>query len=301
MAKIIITGATGLIGTKLVEYFIGKGYEIVVFTRNPDHSVNLFPNIKSHVKWDGIKDLNNWKNELIGTSAIINLAGASIAGSKWTDSYKKIILDSRINSTMSLVEAIKQTEHPPALINASAIGYYGDRNDEALDESSDSGNGFLADVVKKWEETAYTASTFTRVVIARIGIVLAADGGALTKMISPFKFFVGGPLGSGNQYWSWIHINDLIVLFDFVLSNNISGPVNFVSPNPVRMTEFARTLGKVMRRPSIFKVPKFMLKLILGESAEMVLGSQKVVPRKALDSSFEFKFSNLELALKDLL
>lgn len=301
MTKIIITGATGFIGKKLVEHFLSKDYEIVVFSRNTERSRNIFPAISKHIKWTGTEDLNNWKNELIGTNAVINLAGASIAGAKWTDTYKKDILDSRINSTVSLVQAIKQTENPPALINASAIGYYGNRSDEVLDEESLPGNGFLADVVKQWEETAFMASSVTRVVTPRIGIVLSADGGALSKMITPFKFFVGGPLGIGNQFWSWIHIDDLAALFDFVLNNEIEGPVNFVSPNPVRMSEFAKALGKAMYRPSLLIVPEFMLKLILGESAEMVLGSQNVVPRKVLDKSFEYKFSELQFALKDLL
>jgi hypothetical protein len=296
--KIIITGPTGLIGTHLANYLTGRGWDVIAFSRNIEHSKNILPLIFRHVDWNPQSDNNQWHSELIDATAIINLAGASIAGGPWTDEYKKVIISSRVNSTNSIVSAIKTMSNPPMLVNASAIGYYGNRSNEVLDEDSDSGDGFLAEVTRQWEESAMNAEPYTTVAIARTGIVLSKNGGALGKLLTPFRLFIGGPLGSGKQYWSWIHIDDIVRMFEFVIENKISGPVNFVSPNPVTMSEFAATLGKVIHRPSVFKVPGFALKHLLGESSEMVLDSQCVIPRKAQSNNYKFQFPELKSALE---
>ena len=298
--KIIITGATGFIGRKLSQHLIDHGYDVTSFSRDAVKSKELLHLVNSHVKWG--HDTSDWHNQLEGVKAIVNLAGTPIAGKKWTAEYKQEIIDSRIKSTNAIVEAIKTLEHTPAFINASAIGYYGNRGEEILHEGSECGSGFLAEVTKKWEDSAYKANPYTRVVSARLGIILGEDGGALKKMMLPYNLFVGGPIGVGWQYMPWVHINDIVEMFRFVIENEtISGPVNFVNPNPVTMNDFARELGKAMNRPSIVKVPEFMIKLILGESADMITGSVRVVPNVLLKNNYQFKFTDLYAALKDIL
>lgn len=296
--KIIITGVTGLIGSHLAKHLTGRGWDVVAFSRNIEHSKNVLPRIFRHVAWNPRSDDKQWYSELNDATAIINLAGASIAGERWTNEYKKVIISSRVDSTNSIVSAIKTISNPPMLVNASAIGYYGNRSNEVIDEDSDSGDGFLAEVTRQWEESAMNAKPFTTVAIARMGIVLSENGGALEKLLTPFRLFIGGPLGSGKQYWSWIHIDDVARMFEFVIENKMSGPVNFVSPNPVTMSVFAETLGKVMHRPSVFKVPGFVLKLLLGESSDMVLDSQCVIPRKAQSNNYKFLYPELKSALE---
>jgi len=298
--KIIIAGATGFIGRKLAQNMIEHGYDVTSFSRNVEKSKELLQHVNSHVKWSS--ESSNWHTSLEGVKAIVNLAGTPIAGKKWTEEYKQEIIDSRIKSTDSIVEAIKTLENPPAFINASAIGYYGNRGEELLHEGSECGSGFLADVTKKWEDSACRAIPYTRVVSARLGIILGEDGGALKKMMLPYNLFVGGPIGVGWQFMPWVHVNDIVEMFRFVIENEeISGPVNFVNPNPATMNDFAKELGKALNRPSIVKVPEFMIKLILGESADMVTGSARVVPDVLLKNNYQFKFTDLYAALKDIL
>lgn len=300
MKKIILSGGTGLIGSKLSKLLVDSGYEVVILTRNPsrfkpEHNI-------TYSKID-LADLNNSISILENAYSIINLAGAGVADKKWTPEYKKEIYDSRINLTSHLVEAINRTENKPnSFISASAIGIYGDRGDEQLNEKSQATETFLANVCVDWEKVADRCGDSVRVVKSRIGIVLARNGGALPKMLMPYKLFVGGALGSGNQWMSWIHIDDICNLFLWCIENNDAlGVFNFTAPNPVTMNYFSYHLGKTIKRPSIFKVPAFVLKLILGESAEVVLASQRVYPTEALHLGFKFNFENLNLALNDIL
>jgi uncharacterized protein (TIGR01777 family) len=295
MKKMIIAGGSGLIGSALIEYFLPKGYEIVLISRAASSKSS-----PRTIAWD---DSQTLAEEVSGADCIVNLAGASIAGSKWTEEYKETIINSRVETTTKIVEAIKSAEvNPKLLINASATGYYGDRRDEELDEKSMAGSGFLSKVCQQWENATNDAKPLTRVVRARIGVVLSKHGGALDKMLLPIKMYMGGKLGSGNQWMSWIHITDLVRLVEHIINDeNIKGAVNFVAPRPSRNKEFTKSIGLVLNRPVWAPVPDFALNFLLGESKEMVLASQRVVPEKALKSGFEYKFANLITALKDLL
>jgi uncharacterized protein (TIGR01777 family) len=300
MKKIVISGGSGLIGSKLADLFVQSGYEVNILTRNSSKFIDS-DNIK-YRKFD-INSIENTAKILEGAFSIINLAGAPIADSKWTTSYKQEIYNSRINMTNHLVNAVNSLENPPkSFISASAIGIYGNRGDEKLTESSHIGSGFLTDVCRDWEYEADKCNAKVRLVKARIGIVLAENGGALSKLAMATKWFAGGPIGNGNQWMSWIHIDDLAALFLWSIENSdVNGIFNFVSPNPVTMNEFAKTLGKTLHRPSFFRVPEFVIKLILGESAIIVLDSQKVYPATAEHLSFQYKYKFLKDALINLL
>ncbi len=300
MKIISIIGGTGLIGRRLTEVLTNSGYKIRLFTRSIRSTRGRFPGTVELAGWNN--DLDTLTEQINGDYGVINLAGASIAGAKWTAEHKTEILESRTRTTALIVDAIKQTEvKPKVLVNSSAIGIYGSAGDKFLTEKSEYGKNFLADVTKAWESEALEAKNITRVVILRLGIVLAPDGGAIEKMLLPFKLFIGGPLGDGKQYWSWIHIDDVVAMFAYALLNDtMQGIYNAVAPNPVRMKTFAQILGKVLNRPAFFPLPKFMLYGLLGESAEMVLASQNVSPHKITDAGFIFKYPDLELALADV-
>jgi len=245
-----------------------------------------------------------WKGHIDGKDAVIHLAGASVAGKRWNDSYKKIIRESRIISTKNLAQAIIQSEtKPKVFITASGSGYYGNRGSALLNENSGHGSDFLGRVCKDWEAAAsLVESDHVRRVSLRTGIVLSVEDGALKKMLLPFKLFIGGPLGNGKQWFPWIHIDDIIQLYIFALENeSLTGSVNAASPHHVRMSEFAKTLGKVLNRPSLFPVPEFVLKLVTGEVATEIISSQKLDVTKILNSGFEFGFKKLEDALSNLL
>jgi hypothetical protein len=297
--KIIITGATGLIGSELARILSEKNYDITVFTRNVKKSENLLPFAKKHFDWlTATKE--EISNQLEDAYSVINLAGAPIAAKKWTVNYKKEIHKSRIDCTEKIINSIKLCKiKPKSLINSSAIGYYGNQDETTLFENHEQGTGFLSIVTVAWEKTADKCPSEVRLVKARFGIVLDKHSGALKKMIPAFKMFIGGPIGSGEQWLSWIHISDLVDLLIFIVeNNNISGVVNCVSPYPVRMRTFASTIGLVLKRPSYLRVPDFILKLLFGESAEMVIASQKVIPAQAMKHEFKFKYSMIEDALK---
>jgi uncharacterized protein (TIGR01777 family) len=301
MKRIVIAGGTGLIGNKLSELLINNGYEVLILTRNP----NNYKSNNDKIKY-GKLDLNNVNStaELLnGSYSIINLAGAGIADKKWTAEYKNSILKSRIDTTNHLTNAINKIEKlPESFISASAIGIYGDRADEKLNEKSKTAHSFLADVCTQWELSAENCNPKVRLVKARIGVVLSENGGALPKMSLPFKLFVGGPIGSGKQWMSWIHIDDICNMFLWTIENNqTSGIINFTAPNPVTMNEFAKKIGIILGRPSFFKVPEFVIKFILGESAEMVLASQRVFPSAAEHLGYRHKFAYLDEALTDIL
>jgi uncharacterized protein (TIGR01777 family) len=297
--KVLITGATGLIGSKLAKRLYDLGFKVYSVSRDVKKSEIKFKIPIKHISYDEDK----FKNIIDNNTIIINLAGASIAGNKWTEEYKKVIYDSRILTTRKLVDILNNYELKPELfINASAIGIYGNTFDKIIDENTPVGEGFLAQVTFDWENELTKLSNNIRKVYARIGIVLDLEGGALAKMLLPYKLFIGGPLGTGKQWMSWIHIDDLIELFVFIIQkNNINGAINLTAPNPVTMDEFSHTIGKILRRPSFFKVPEFILKIILGESSAMVLNSNRVIPKKAIENGYNFEYDNLEKALKNLL
>jgi len=295
MKKVCISGATGFIGKKLVKLLSESDYHVVSLTRNPTKSVKLLTDAKEHISLKS----EDMQIAVDGSFAVINLSGASIAGKRWSKKYKKVILESRTKTTSLLSEAINKSQNPPKVfVNASAVGIYKDEGDTYITEKSLTGNDFLAGVCKQWESDAFKSWDKCRVVTARTGIVLDKKGGALAKMLFPYKLFIGGPLGSGLQWMPWIHIDDVVRMYKWVLeSDNINGPINFTAPAPVQMNDFAKSLGKILKRPSVFKVPSFLLKLLLGESSIIVLGGQRAVPQKAVESGFKFKHNDLEEAL----
>ncbi len=303
MKKIIITGATGLIGQKLVSALIHRGDEVIIFSRDIAKAKTIIPNAYEYVKWDYLKP-ELWKAKLENSDAIVHLAGTNLFAKRWTDSFKNEILKSRQISTKNLVDAIKSCSNKPQVfISASGVGYYGDCGDTILDEASSAGNDFLAEVCKLWEgESKRVENAGIRSVQIRTGLVLSTEDGALKQMIPPFKFFIGGPLGKGKQWASWLHIEDIIRIYVHAIdSTELRGAVNAASPNPVRMKEFANKLGNILHRPSLFPVPKFVLRMVIGEAAEVVTASQKVDIQKLLSSGFKFKFDFIKEALKDLL
>jgi uncharacterized protein len=301
--RIIVTGATGLIGRKLVDSLISRGDEVTIFSRDAEKAKLIFPKAKECVEWNYRKP-ELWKSKLENRDAVVHLSGANLFSKRWNESFKKEILESREVSTKNLVEAIGKSQSKPlVLISASGVGYYGDCGDNILMEESAAGIDFLADVCKLWESEARKVEQFgIRSVQIRTGLVLSAEDGALKQMLTPFNFFVGGPLGNGKQWSSWLHIDDIVGIYIHSIDcKELSGAVNAASPNPVRMKEFANTLGKVLRRPSLFPVPKFILKIVVGKAAEVVLASQRINSKKISDNGYKCKFENLKEALKDLL
>lgn len=290
--NILITGGTGFIGTPLTRELRSNGHSVTVTTRSKTVA-------KDKLTWNP-PDLI--PQDVISTfDAVINLAGEPIAPQRWSKERKSRILSSRINTTTALVEAMKNVNaRPKVLVSASAIGYYGSHGDEYVTEDTPPADDFLADVCKQWEAAAYKALDMgVRVVTVRIGGVLEADGGALPQMALPFKFFLGGPIGSGRQWFSWIHRDDIIGIIKFALENeSISGPLNLTAPTPVTNKEFSRALGRVLRRPSIVAVPGFVIKLTLGELGAVLLTGQRVLPEKVMKAGYRFKYSDVSEALK---
>lgn len=301
--KIIITGATGFIGKKLSKALMDRGDEVTVFTRNTNSAKKKLPFIDNFVEWDYHKP-DDWKNHLDGKDAIVHLAGVNLFSKRWNDDFKKKIIDSREESTKNLVEALKDRKNKPEVfVSASGVGFYGDGKETILKEDSQKGNDFLAEVCEIWERESQKAGDYgIRNVQVRTGIVLSPEDGALKQMLFPFKLFVGGPLGSGKQWFPWLHIDDIIGIYIHSIDNkNLSGAVNSANPNIVRMKEFAKTLGKVLKRPSILSVPEFILKIVVGKAAGTVASGQRINVEKLLKSGYRFKFENLEGALKNLL
>lgn len=301
--RIIITGATGLIGKKLAASLINRGDKVIIFSRDAEKAKSVFPNAIDCVEWN-YRNPDSWKSKLENADAVIHLAGINLFSKRWNDDFKKEVLKSREVSTKNLVDAIKScTNKPEVFISASGIGYYGDCGDTVLDEKSPKGNDFLADVCEVWESESQKIGDYgIRNVQIRTGLVLSPEDGALKQMLPPFKFFIGGPLGNGKQWASWLHIDDIVGIYLQALDiQQLQGAINAASLNPVRMKEFAKTLGKVLKRPSFFPVPQFALKIVVGEAAEVVTASQKIDANKILDSGYKFKFENLEDALRDLL
>ena len=299
--KIFITGGTGFVGRQLVSRLIGEGHTVTVLSRSGKVSDRL-PEGTSIMLGDPT-ETGAWQDSVKGKDCIINLAGTSLF-SRWTPEAKKLIRESRISTTRNIVDAIEPSEGKDVvLFSTSAVGYYGFHGDEELAEESPPGDDFLARVAVEWENEALRAEERgTRVVITRFGIVLGEKGGALGQMISIFRKYLGGPLGSGKQWFSWIHMGDLVGAFIFLMAHReISGPVNLTSPTPIRNEELAKALGKVMHRPSFLPAPGFMLKLLLGEFGSVLLEGQRVIPRKLLDSGYAFIYPEIEGALQSLI
>lgn len=301
--RIVVTGATGLIGQRLCGALIKTGNDLIVLARNSRGAQSLFPNSRV-VEWDALTGPPP-VGSLDGADAVVHLLGEGIAKRRWSQKQKKLIRESRVQGTYNLVEAFRSSSpRPKLLISSSGIGFYGSRGNEELDESSSRGKCFLGDLCEEWESEAKKAEQLgIRTVLLRTGIVLSLKGGALASMLPPFRNFVGGPLGSGKQWMSWIHIEDEVGLIQHILSNDeIRGPINAVAPNPASNYEFSKTLGRVLGRPSIFVMPAVVLKVLLGEMAqELLLNGQKVLPRLSVSSGYQFKFPELKAALVDLL
>lgn len=309
--KILITGGTGLIGSTLIDALLQDGHQITVLTRNPEKARNTLPSGVTPYKWDAATP-EGWDHLIPDMDAVINLAGESIAGETvfeimtkhWTDDYKKRIRESRANVGKALVDAIKKAEKKPSVfIQASAFGYYGPRGDEEVLETSEAANDFMGETCRLWEDsTAKLDELGVRRVVLRTGLVMANDGGILPMVLLPFKLFAGGPLGNGQQYFPWIHLDDQINAIRFLLENeDAHGAYNLAAPNPIKQREQAKVIGRVMRRPSFIPVPGFALKLVLGEKSTLVLDGARVLPKKLQAEGFEFKFTDFETALADLL
>lgn len=304
--RVIVTGGTGLIGGKLVDSLAEDGHEVIVLSRNPQR--HTAPAGVTLEKWDA-KTAAGWGHLADGADAIVNLAGESIAGEgfppdRWTPEKKARILQSRLNAGNAVVEAIAQAEvKPKMLIQSSAVGYYGNRQDEVVDETADPGTGFLADVVIQWEDSTKEVENMgVRRVLLRTGVVYSMEGGALPSTLIPFKMFAGGPLGDGEQYVPWIHIEDEVRAIRFVIENeSIDGPVNLSAPTPLKNKQLAKIIGKVMNRPAFVPAPAFALKIALGEAAAIVLDGQRAVPAKLQAAGFTYRYPDAESALMDLI
>ncbi|HSD63271.1 MAG TPA: TIGR01777 family oxidoreductase [Ignavibacteriaceae bacterium] len=300
--KIIITGATGLIGSKLTNKLISKNYEVVVFTRNAKKGNIQVPSAHKYVEWDYLKPAK-WQAVLEDSYAVIHLSGASIAGKRFTESYKKKVKSSRIISTQNLVKAISAAiNKPKVFVCASGINYYGDSNDKILTEDSPGGNDFLAEVCGEWEYEASKAENFgVRRVSIRTSPVLSLQDGMLKSLKPLFKSYLGASLGSGKQWFSWIHVDDIINIYLLALEDEtVQGAVNASSPAPVKMHEFAEQFGKALNRPAFFKVPRFVLKTIMGEAADFITASLRVIPERLQKSGFIFRFPEIYSALDDI-
>jgi uncharacterized protein (TIGR01777 family) len=304
--KVAITGATGFVGSRLLERLQKQGTKIQVLTRNTERARRLFP-ASAYPDVEIIAytptDSGSWQNEIADTDGIVNLAGTPISEGRWTTERKQEILNSRKLTTQKIVEAIaKSPTKPKVLVNASAVGYYGTSETATFNENSPSGNDFLAQVCQDWEaEAQKVTDSNVRLVILRFGIVLGM-GGALGKMITPFKLFAGGPIGSGKQWFSWIHVDDIVSLILQALTTpEMSGVYNATAPYPVRMAELSAKMGEVMNRPSWLPVPAFAIEAMLGDGAVVVLEGQKVSPQRTLESGFKYNYSELKPALEEIL
>ncbi|MFH1117913.1 MAG: TIGR01777 family oxidoreductase [Pseudomonadota bacterium] len=299
--RALIVGGSGFVGTHLTRFLVEKGIDVAIMARKPERGPGV-PEKVGLIAADATKP-GKWQDEVGRHDVIINLAGVSTFR-RWDENYKRLLKESRVLTTANVVDAIPSDAGDRiTLLNASGAGVYGWTGDEKLDETGLQGSDFLARLARAWEEEAIKAERKgARVVRARLGIVLGNDGGALSQMVRPFRFFAGGPIGNGRQWISWIHVQDLCRAALFVMENtNMRGPVNFTSPEPVRNADLAKAIGKIMNRPSFMPAPAFMIRLVLGEFGEYALKGQRAVPKALLDAGFRFAFGTIEEALLDLL
>lgn len=306
--RVVITGGTGLIGHALSASLASDGHKVIVLSRSPERATNLPDGVRVE-RWDA-RTADGWVQLADGADAIVNLAGANLAGggflpSRWTDERKRVIRDSRVYAGQAVVEAVSQADQKPGvIIQASGIGYYGFRGDEWLAEDAAPGDDFLARLASDdWEpSTAPVEEMGVRRAIIRTAAVLDRDEGALPSAMLPFRLFVGGPIGSGKQWLSWIHLADEVAAIRFLIENaEARGPFNLSAPNPLTNADFGRVLGRVMGRPYYFPTPAFALKLAFGELSSVLLEGQRVLPQRLLDMGFTFRFPDAEDALRDLL
>jgi len=304
--KIAISGATGFVGSRLVARLHAEGHRILVLTRNTTFAQKVFPpqafpNLEI-IAYTPIVS-GAWQDTIAGCDGVVNLAGEPIAEGRWTPERKQEILNTRKLGTQKIVEAIAKSQpQPSVLVNTSAIGYYGTSETASFDEDSANGKDFLAQVCQEWEaEARKVKDANVRLVILRFGIILG-NGGALGKMITPFKLFAGGPIGTGQQWFSWIHLDDIVSLIIQALTKStMEGVYNGTAPQPVSMNDLSTTMGKVMNRPSWLPVPGFAIEAILGDGAKVVLEGQQVLPKRTLESGFEYQYPNLQSALTQIL
>jgi uncharacterized protein (TIGR01777 family) len=304
MPRVIVTGGTGFIGRPLSYRLLEEGYDVVCLTRSASAAKKKGGNRIKFVAWDG-KSAAGWSEHAEGAAAIVNLAGESIGSGRWSGAKRQRILQSRMNAGKAVTEAVESVRRKPeVVIQASAIGIYGNRGEEILDESSRLGEGFLAEVAKDWEaSTGGIEASGVRRIIIRTGMVLGTAGGALARLLLPYRFFIGGPMGSGKQWMSWIHITDEIGGILFLLRRkNMNGTFNLTAPQPLPNKSFSRELGKLLRRPSWFPIPGLFLKVFLGKMAEeTILASQRVSPVRLEEAGYKFVYPELTGALTDLL
>jgi len=306
--KVVVAGGSGFLGSPLCWAWAEEGHDVRVLTRSlaagqAQHESGTGKPGITRVGWEPDGRAGAIARDLEDAAAVINLAGESIAGGRWTAARKKALRDSRILSTRSIVEALAATHNPPAtFINASGAGYYGDRGSETLSEDALPGGDFLARLCVDWEaEAARAARPGLRIVCLRAGLALEKSGGVLGKMITPFRFFAGGPMGSGRQYMPWIHRHDWVELVRWIVDTpGVSGPVNATAPHPVTNREFSRALGRALHRPALLPAPRFALRLALGEMADGILASQRAIPARALAFGYHFRYPEIDIAFRGI-
>ena len=292
--RIVIAGGSGFLGRALQDHLRGLDHSVTVLSRRSQTA--------HQVAWTPNGSTGPWAAALEGSDAVVNLAGEGIADGRWTAARKAALRSSRVLSTRSLVAAMRGLSKPPALLNASGIGYYGDRGADLVTEEASAGNDFLARLCVEWEREAEHAAMLTRVVVLRNGVVLHPSGGALKKMLLPFRLGTGGPLGSGAQYLPWIHLSDWVEMITWLLrQSEAHGPFNVTAPAPATNAQFTRALGRAVNRPAFIPVPGFALRLALGELADTLLTGQRAIPARATEMGFAFRFGEIEPALRDLL
>jgi uncharacterized protein len=303
LMKIIITGGTGLIGRSLAASLAGVGVEVILLSRNPTRGLSGLPAGVSIHGWDG-HTARGWEALVNDAEVIVNLAGENIGAGRWTEARKKSILSSRVNAGNAVTEAVRLAEHRPRLVvQSSAVGYYGPHSEEIITEQTGAGKDFLSTVCMDWEASTYEVEKLgVRWVAARTGVVLSTAEGALPRMMLPFKLFAGGPVGSGRQWFPWIHLEDEVRALRFLIENpSASGAYNLCAPNPVTNADFGKALGRAMHRPSVLPAPAFAMKLILGEMSTLLLDGQRQVPQRLEQAGFKFKYSQVDQALQALL
>ncbi len=301
--RVAITGGTGFVGRAVARALAERGDEVIAFTRDPEGAVERLDSEVVPVRWDPDVPVGIAAG-LAGVEAVVNLAGEPVVGARWSDAQKERIRASRVDGTRALVQAMAQTrERPRVLVSASAVGYYGVSGTRELGEDAPPGQDFLATVCRAWESEALNAVALgVRTAVLRIGVVLGKEGGALPKMLLPFKLFVGGPVGDGAQWVSWIHLDDLVGLVLFAIDRQeVAGLLNATAPHPVTNGELSETLGHVLGRPSWLSAPRFGVELVLGEAATVVLDGQRAVPLRALELGYPFQFTEVDAALRAIL